>query len=61
MLHITTKSGVYRTVINNGVSRLLISVYMSLGVVVEGLYYVPAFVFVFTVYMYRIKINTKPS
>ena len=41
MLHITAQGGVYRTVINR-VSRLLISVYMSLGVIVEGLYFVPA-------------------
>ena len=53
LLCTTSKSGVYRTVINNRVSRLLISVYMSLGVIVEGLYFVPAFVFVFSAYMYR--------
>ena len=48
-IYITTKCGEYRTVINR-VSRL---VYMSLGVIVEGLYFVLAFVFVFLVYMYR--------
>ena len=47
-IHITSESGVYRTVINR-VSRLLISVYMSLGVIVEALVYVVAFVVVVTV------------